>query len=116
MVSIIAATELINTILSTVQIKTKYIPLYTDSKASIKTSKNTRLNTLHYVLSNDVDVALQLHESLKNCKQNVSLFHVQVHQDKNKKFHELDIPAQLNVLMYSLSKRLVESKKLTTTK
>ena len=51
---------------------------------------------------------MQLQETInKNCEY-ISLFHVQGHQDKNKKFHELDIPAQMNVLMDSLSKQLVE--------
>ena len=107
MVSIIAAMELVDTILSSVGIDSLYIPLYTDSEASITASKNTKLNTLHYVLSNDIDVTLQLHESLQTCKQRVSLIHVPGHQDKHKKFHELEIPAQLNVLMDGLSKKIV---------
>ena len=36
------------------------------------------------------------------------LLHVHGHQDKNKKFHELSFPSQLNVLMDSLSKKLVD--------
>ena len=83
------------------------ISLFTDSETSIITSKNTRLNTLHFVISNDVDVALQLRETMTTCNQNISLVHVPGHQDKNKKFHELDTPAQLNVLMDSLSKKMV---------
>ena len=116
MTSIIAATELIDTILSTVGMAKCHIPLYTDSETSIVTSKNTRLNTLRYVISNDIDMALQLHSSISNCKQRVSLIHVLGHQDKTKKFHELNVPAQLNVLMDGLSKKLVIDTKTKTNK
>ena len=116
MTAIIAATELIDTILSTVGMTKQPIPLYTDSETSIMTLKNTRLNTLHYVISNDIDMALQLHSSLSNCNQRISLIHVPGHQDKTKKFHELDIPAQLNVLMDGLSKNLVLETKSKTNK
>jgi len=83
-------------------------PLYTDSETSIISSKNKKLNTLHYILSNDTGVALQLQQTINNNSEYTSLFHVQGHQDKNKNFQELDIPAQMNVLMDSLSKQLVK--------
>ena len=111
MTSIIAGTELIDTILSAVGLQASYIPLYTDSETSIMTSKNNRMNTLHYVLSNDIDVVLQLKETLDKCGQNVKLIHITGHQDKTKKFHELEIPARLNVLMDGLSKKMVEDTK-----
>ena len=41
-------------------------------------------------------------------KQRISLIHIHGHQDKDKAFHELEIPSQLNVLMDSLSKHMVE--------
>ena len=114
--AIIAATELIDTILSTVGMTKQPIPLYTDSETSIMASRNTRLNTLHYVISNDIDMTLQLHSSISNCNQRISLIHVPGHQDKTKKFHEIDVPAQLNVLMDGQSKNLVLETKSKTNK
>ena len=107
MVSIIAATTLIDTILTSIGQRGERIPLYTDSETSITTSKNGRLNTLHYVISNDIDVALQLKQTISTCNQSILLTHVHGHQDNNLQFHELTIPSQLNVLMDSLSKHLV---------
>ena len=67
MTSIIAATTLIDTILQSVGIVDRRIGLYTDSETSITTSKNSKLNTLHFVLSNDIDVAMQLHDTISTC-------------------------------------------------
>ena len=111
MISIIAATTLIDTVLNSVGIISTPIMLFTDSETSITTSKNGKLNTLHFVISNDVDVALQLRESILQCKQHISLEHVKGHQDKTKKFHELPLPAQLNILMDKLSKKMVADTK-----
>ena len=108
MTSIIAATTLIELIYNCFGLCNKRISLYTDSETSITTSKNGKLNTLHFVISNDIDVALQLHHTITHCNQNVSLIHVHGHQDKDKKFHELEVPSQLNVLMDGLSKHMVD--------
>ena len=107
MTSIIAASTLIDLVLSTFGMRKKRISLYTDSETSIVTSKNGRLNTLHFVISNDIDVALQLYETIRSCSQHISLIHVRGHQDKNKQFHELEVKSQLNVLMDALSKNYV---------
>lgn len=111
MISIIAAVTLLDTILSTVGLINCKLILYTDSETSITTSSNPKLNTLHYVISNDIDVALQLHHTMRTCKQNIILSHVHGHQDKNKKFHELTVPSQLNVLMDALSKKMADDTK-----
>ena len=71
MVSIIAAITLIDGILTCAGLKDVRICLYTDSATSILTSKNSKLNTLHYVLSNDVDVALQLYDTVSNCNKKI---------------------------------------------
>ena len=107
MVSVIAVTTLIDTILTSIGQREKRIQLYTDSETSITTSKNGRLNTLHYVISNDIDVALQLKQTTSTYNQTILLTHVHGHQDTNLKFHELTIISQLNVLMDSLSKHFV---------
>lgn len=72
MISIIAATELITLILRTVGVSDTRVDLYTDSDTSIMSSKNTKLNTLHFVLSNDIGVALQLKQTLDNNKHFLS--------------------------------------------
>ena len=41
------------------------------------------------------------------CSQKIFLVHTKGHQDKNKTFDELTFPAQLNVLMDNLSKKMV---------
>ena len=85
MISIIAASTLADTVLKSVSIVSTQISLYTDSETLITTSKNGKINTLHFVTSNDVDVALQLKKSILYCKQHISLTHVKGHQDKMKK-------------------------------
>ena len=107
MVSIITAVTLIDMILSTFGIIDKNITLYTDSETSITTSINPRLNTLHYVISNDIGRD-PIESYYNDCRQRISLKHVLGHQDKEKKFHELEVPSQLNVLMDALSKKVVE--------
>lgn len=69
---------------------------------------NPRLNTLHYVISNDIDVALQLQHVCKNNTQTISLSHVHGHQDKNTAFRDLLTHTQLNILMDRLSKKIVD--------
>ena len=105
MTFIIAAVSLIDTILSSVGMTNTAIILHTDSETSITTSRNQKLNTLHYVISNNIDAALQLQQIVSKCTQSISLVHVEGHQDKEIRFRDLPIPAQLNVLMDALSKK-----------
>ena len=107
MVAIIASISLIDTIMSAVGLRSTRISLFSDSETSIITSRNHKLNTLHYALSNDIDVALQLYSTVKECQQTIMLSHVQGHQDENRPFNDLPIPSQLNILMDSLSKKIV---------
>ena len=108
MVSIISAISLLDIILTTAGMTSHPVTLHTDSETSITTSINPRLNTLHYVISNDIDVALQLQHVCKNNKQVIKLSHIHGHQDKKTAFRDLPVPFQLNVLMDRLSKKLVD--------
>lgn len=71
MALIIAALHVVDTILSTVGVTKIIVPLYTDSESFILTSKNHCLKSLHYVISNDIDVVLQLNKSIKACSQSI---------------------------------------------
>ena len=61
-------------------------------------------------------MALQLLSSISNCNQRITLIHVPGRQDKTKKFHELNVPAQLNVLLDRLLKNIVLETKSKTNK
>ena len=108
MFSIIAAITLLDLILQTAGITKAKVHFYTDSEASITATKNHKLHTLHYVLTNDMDVANQLYHEWKTVPQQFTLNHVHGHQDKHKKISELPVPSQLNVLMDTKSKEIVE--------
>ena len=108
MVSIMSAISLIDLVLTTAGITSHPITVYTDSETSITTSTNPRLNTLHYVISNDIDVALQLQHVCRNNKQVITLSHVHGHQENNTAFRDLPVPSQLNILMDRLSKKMVD--------
>ena len=58
--SIMSVISLIDIILTTAGIQSQPITLHTDSETSITTATNLYLNTLRYLISNDIDVALQL--------------------------------------------------------
>ena len=108
MASIMSAISLIDIILTTAGITSRPITLHTDSKTSITTSTNPRLNTLHYVISNHIDVALQLQKMCRENSQKITLSHVHGHQERDTPFRDLPIPSQLNVLMDRLSKKIVD--------
>ena len=108
MMSIIAGLTLLDLILRAAGISKAKVVLHTDSETSILVTKNSRLNTLHYALTNDIDVALQLRHEWTTIPQQFSLQHVKGHQDKNTKFKDLSIPSQLNVLMDEMSKDIVD--------
>lgn len=108
MISILSAISLIDIILRIAGIQKQPITLHIDSEPSITTSTIPRLHTLHYVLSNDIDVALELQWVCKTNKQIITLSHVHGHQNKDAVFRGLSLPSQLNILMDRLSKKLVD--------
>ena len=60
------------------------------------------------MISNDIDVALQLQHVCRNNKQVITLSHVHGHQENNTAFRDLPVPSQLNILMDRLSKKMVD--------
>ena len=78
-----------------------FVELFTDSKGSISKSINKKPTSTKDVLKLDNDVACEVNERVKNVPFQVKILHVKGHQDDDRDFEELPLPAQLNCMMDS---------------
>ena len=70
------------------KIQCKDITIFTDSEAAIMCSTMKRLSSTKFALYNDIDVILELQAQLRMSSHNITLQHVEGHQDKETKYED----------------------------
>lgn len=96
---IIACVSFIQWISKNEKIQCKDITIFTDSEAAIMCSTMRGLSSTKFALYNDIDVILELQAQLRVSSHNITLQHVEGHQDKERKYEDLTPEAKLNVTM-----------------
>ena len=99
MLGIIACVTFLSLISDVHKIRNKTIVLYTDSEAAITLATTRGLLSTKYSFHTDIDVILELRESLRLCPHKIILEYVEGHQDKTTPYELLDYKAKLNVQM-----------------
>ena len=99
----IAVSSLLHLICTATHISDKSVPHYTDCDALVSNSSSKHWHATKHVINDDIDVIIENSRLLRKIPITVPPTHVHGHQDRHKKFEELDDVVKLNVHMDTLA-------------